>query len=332
MTGRDPSRLRPWLLATATVVALVLVGGAVWFSRAPGTALLDAPLDVRLDVSPDTAAARAVQDASSLSRQDRALLRRISTRPTALWVSGPPESAERIVDEMVQGATARRATATLVAYNVPGRDCGSHSASPQDLDAAGYRAWIDAFVAGLGTHRAVVVLEPDALAQLDCLAPDRRAERITLLRYGIERIAAQGSWVYVDAGHSGWHGATEMADRLEAAGVAQAAGFSLNVSNFRSTDDQVRYGSEISAALGTSTHFVVDTSRNGRPSDDGEWCNPPGRGLGRTPTVETDHPLVDAYLWIKHPGKSDGPCNGGPPAGQWWPEYALMLARNAPGG
>jgi hypothetical protein len=33
------------------------------------------------------------------------------------------------------------------------------------------------------------------------------------------------------------------------------------------------------------------------------------------------------YLWIKDPGASDGPRNGGPPAGQFWPQYAITLAR-----
>ena len=36
---------------------------------------------------------------------------------------------------------------------------------------------------------------------------------------------------------------------------------------------------------------------------------------------------VDAYLWIKDPGASDGQCNGGPAAGQYWPQYALGLFR-----
>jgi endoglucanase len=38
---------------------------------------------------------------------------------------------------------------------------------------------------------------------------------------------------------------------------------------------------------------------------------------------------VDAYLWVKQPGASDGTCRAGaPPAGHWWPEYALQLVRN----
>ena len=109
-----------------------------------------------------------------------------------------------------------------------------------------------------------------------------------------------------------------------------------------------------------ATHFVIDTSRNGLgpwqypstyPSDGvaQDWCNPPGRGLGTRPTASTGVPLLDAYLWIKVPGESDGSCNRGgasnvdpewaaltgnpafvdPAAGQWFPEQALQLARLA---
>ncbi|MGE0796347.1 MAG: glycoside hydrolase family 6 protein, partial [Acidimicrobiia bacterium] len=78
-------------------------------------------------------------------------------------------------------------------------------------------------------------------------------------------------------------------------------------------------------------HFVVDTSRNGAgPTDDRQWCNPPGRALGSVPEVAPGvSPLVDAFLWVKTPGRSDGTCNGGPKAGDWWPEYLADLARRA---
>ena len=41
------------------------------------------------------------------------------------------------------------------------------------------------------------------------------------------------------------------------------------------------------------------------------------------------YPLVDAFLWIKTPGESDGTCSGGPAAGKWWGEYALGSCRGA---
>jgi endoglucanase len=100
-------------------------------------------------------------------------------------------------------------------------------------------------------------------------------------------------------------------------------------------------------------HFVIDTSRNGQGPwtppigvypDPQDWCNPPDRGLGVHPTVDTGIPLLDAYLWIKIPGESDGECTRGlgptgtvdpewgivdPAAGQWFPEMALDLVHNA---
>jgi endoglucanase len=42
-----------------------------------------------------------------------------------------------------------------------------------------------------------------------------------------------------------------------------------------------------------------------------------------------DATSLDALLWVKLPGESDGACNGGPAAGQWWQEIALELAANA---
>ena len=74
---------------------------------------------------------------------------------------------------------------------------------------------------------------------------------------------------------------------------------------------------------------------NGNGPDGGNWCNPGGRAFGAIPTFATGNPLVDAYLWVKKAGESDGPCGpseggtGAPNAGTWWPQYADMLAINA---
>jgi endoglucanase len=121
-----------------------------------------------------------------------------------------------------------------------------------------------------------------------------------------------------------------MADRLAGAGVREANGFSLNVSNYVATDKNIRYGKEISEILGGDVPFVIDTSRNGRgEAPGGEWCNPEGRGLGHAPTAVTGDPLVHAFLWVKRPGESDGACNGGPEAGAWFEKRALELSENA---
>jgi endoglucanase len=54
----------------------------------------------------------------------------------------------------------------------------------------------------------------------------------------------------------------------------------------------------------------------------GNWCNPPGAGLGLKPTANTGVPLLDAYLWVKTPGQSDGQCDAAGGARAWdYPAY-----------
>jgi endoglucanase len=190
--------------------------------------------------------------------------------------------------------------------------------------SAAYLQWVQAVAAGIGSATAVVVVEPDALAQLCGDA----AERMRLLSAAVSSLEQNaGTYTYLDAGHANWVAAATMAERLRASGAAEADGFALNVSNFGTTTSNVAYGQQVSSLLG-GAHFVVDTGRNGNgPGDD--WCNPPGRAVGERPTGTTGHARVDAYLWVKTPGESDGTCNGGPAAGVFWPDYAIALVRAA---
>ena len=93
----------------------------------------------------------------------------------------------------------------------------------------------------------------------------------------------------------------------------------------------------------------------------GDWCNAPTAGVGARPTARTGVPLADAFLWVKTPvtptdpatsrgtrgrGTTRGSTPGrsparrsftsirswgmvDPPAGEWFPEAAVQLARNA---
>jgi endoglucanase len=149
-----------------------------------------------------------------------------------------------------------------------------------------------------------------------------------MLKNAVNTFNAQGNIsVYIDAGHPNWLTPTEIASRLRAAGIDNAAGFALNIANFYNNEQNANYGKQISDNLG-GKHFVVDTGRNGSgTTPDEQWCNPNGRSLGTLPTTNTGNSLIDAYLWIKGPGGSDGNCNNGPSAGQFWPDYALGLAQ-----
>ncbi len=291
-------------------------------------------------VDPEGPAAQQVSEWRAEGRAGEAsALQRIAEEPTATWFTGGGGVRAGVRSLTLRAARAGR-SALLVAYDVPGRDCGDYSAGGA-ASAAQYRRWIEQFAAGIEGREATVVLEPDAVAQTlsHCLAPAAVAQRYALLRDAVDTLRARAHvTVYLDAGNPGWiRPVGRLVGALRRAGIARANGFALNVSNFYTDAEAIRYGDGLSRALGgaTGVHFVIDTGRNGNGPDrsaaDGPaWCNPPGRALGVAPTTATGVPLVDAYLWIKQPGTSDGSCRPGEPrAGQWWPQYALSLVHDA---
>ena len=272
--------------------------------------------------------ARKTADAWRATRPaDAAQMDKVAAQPVAQWFGNWNADIRGDVASAVSAITGAGATPVFVAYNIPQRDCGGLSGG-NNTSVDGYRSWIDGFAAGLSGSRAVVVLEPDALAAMDCLSAADQSTRLDLMRYAVTALTSNSNVkVYLDAGNPTWKPAPTMASRLANAGLAMASGFSLNVSNFYFDADNVRYGSDISALTG-GKHFIIDTGRNGLgPTSDNQWCNPDGRAIGRRPTTNTGIGLVDAFLWIKTPGESDGACNGAPAAGQWMPEYALGLAQ-----
>jgi endoglucanase len=312
------------LLTFALLVGVPTFAGAQTVSQA----FVNLFSGARLYVDPSSPAKRQA-DAWRRSRPaDAALMDKIAQQPLAQWVGGWNVDIGRDVADAVSRITGARALPIFVAYNIPGRDCGQYSAGGANGSNA-YKKWIREFANGLGNRRAVVVLEPDALAGMTCLSPALQQERFDLIHDAVRVLKAQGAAVYIDAGHARWVAPAEIANRLNRAGIAEADGFSLNISNFLSTSVNIAYGTEVSKRVG-GKHFIIDTSRNGQNlTSAGNWCNPTGQRVGAAPTTRTGNPLVDAFLWIKTPGESDGTCGGGPAAGKWWAEYALGLAGGA---
>jgi endoglucanase len=260
---------------------------------------------------------------------------RVADEPSAVWFADfSPSTITARVRAVTSDAAAHGRVPVVVPYAIPRRDCGGASDGGAP-DLAAYDAWIDAFAAGLGTREVVVVLEPDAVAETECLTEDERSARFaSLARAGrVLKTADPRARVYHDAGHSDWNPAGEQAALLKRAGAASAAssdGVFSNVSNFNTTAAETAYDRRVLAALGGPAGLgaVIDTSRNGNGAPaGGAWCDPAGRRIGRAPTLATGVPGVDAYLWVKPPGESDG-CEGAP--GTFSPEYAYELAGGTP--
>ncbi|MEV4416742.1 glycoside hydrolase family 6 protein [Catellatospora sp. NPDC049609] len=253
---------------------------------------------------------------------------RIGSQPAARWFAYyEPSTIQSQVTSYVNAANSANQIPVLVPYMLPNRDCGGASAGGAPTISA-YRTWVDSFAAGLGSRTAVVILEPDSLALQTCLSSTEKAERNSALSYAVTRFKQVNPSVkvYLDAGHSAWNSPADTASRLQAAGVANAAGFYSNASNYRWTADEVAFGRNVISALGNSNlRQVVDTSRNGKGPLGSEWCDPAGRGTGQAPTTNTGESSVDAYVWIKPPGEADG-CAAA--AGQFVPDLAYSLALN----
>ncbi|WP_367138102.1 glycoside hydrolase family 6 protein [Saccharothrix sp. HUAS TT1] len=368
-------------LAAAVVCALVGAGGAgaeVGQVTASGPPHL--PKGTKFYVEPESNAKRqAAQWRAEGRTADADLMAAVAAQPTAIWfTTAGAEQVRRDVRDVVRNARAKGQVPVLVAYFVPYRDCSQWSAGGARSEQE-YKEWIDAFAAGIGDEKAVVVVEPDGLALLTSepwctIGPDEELvpQRFREINHAVDALKrGKHTRVYLDAGHSAWQALNDydagygeprqqlgIVNRLLRGGVERADGFALNTSNYRFTEDLVQYGTRISKCLylrteegaadcpaeaeldampvrkSKMTHFVLDTSRNGRghytPGEgETDWCNPPGRGLGERPTANTGIPLVDAFLWVKRPGESDGECQGGPAAGRWWPEQALELAKLA---
>ena len=328
------SVVRAIALGVAPVLASAAVVGAT-LATSPGS--VDSPA-IRLVDESNPLAGRPfyVDPISGAMAAARATpeLTVLANTPTAYWLDEAFASPAGTVARYAGAAQAAGATPVFALYAIPHRDCGSFAAGGF-ATGAGYRQWIDSVASGLGSMPAAIILEPDAIAMADCLSADQQQERFELLSYAVDSLTRDpAAAVYIDGGHSRWLSADVLAARLNQVGVQRARGFSLNTANFYTTEEEIGFGDAVSAMTG-GAHYVIDTSRNGAGPAEGtplDWCNPGGRALGVAPTTATASPNVDAYLWVKRPGESDGSCDRGEPAaGRFVSSYAVELVRNAGG-
>jgi cellulase/cellobiase CelA1 len=135
--------------------------------------------------------------------------------------------------------------------------------------------------------------------------------------------------------------------------------------------DEQRYVNALAPLLtaqGFPAHFIIDQGRSGvQPTSQlqqgdsispiglfwssltritGDWCNVINTGFGIRPTTNTGDALVDAIVWVKPGGESDGTSDSSsarydahcgyadalkpaPEAGTWFQAYFEQLLKNA---
>ncbi|KAF4635931.1 hypothetical protein G7Y89_g2166 [Cudoniella acicularis] len=229
-----------------------------------------------------------------------------------------------------------------------------------------------------------LLIEPDSLPNLVTNAnlttcSSAKSDYESGVAYALKNLNLPNVAMYIDAGHGGWlgwdanlqPGSDGITKVYKAAGSPkQVMGFATNTAGWNAwtqtpgefstaTDakynkcqDEKRYVNAFAPLLkkgGMPNHAIVDTGRNavtGLRKAWGDWCNVNGAGFGVRPTATTGDPLVDAFVWVKPGGESDGTSDTtanrydsfcghddafkpAPEAGQWNEAYFEMLLKNA---
>ncbi|KAF2866512.1 cellobiohydrolase-like protein II precursor [Massariosphaeria phaeospora] len=229
-----------------------------------------------------------------------------------------------------------------------------------------------------------LVIEPDSLPNLVTNADLQTCKDSATgyregVAYALKSLNLPNIAMYIDAGHGGWlgwndnlkPGAKELGTVYKNAGSPkQVRGIATNVAGWNSFDmspgefskatdaqwnkaqNEKQYITLFSPELksaGMPGQAIVDTARNGVQNlrkEWGHWCNVKGAGFGPRPTSTTGSTLVDAFVWVKPGGESDGTSDTSadrfdsfcgyedayqpaPEAGQWNQAYFEDLVKNA---
>lgn len=195
-------------------------------------------------------------------------------------------------------------------------------------------------------------------------------------KYAVTKLNLANVAMYLDAGHAGWLGwpanigpaADLYAQLYKDTGSPKALrGLATNVANYNAFSlssapayaesnpnyDEQRYINSLQPLLksrGWDARFIVDQGRSGKqPTGQiawGDWCNAVGTGFGTRPTANTGNALVEAIVWVKPGGESDGTSDTSasrydfncgksdalkpaPEAGSWFQAYFAQLYNNA---
>ncbi|KAI5456900.1 1, 4-beta cellobiohydrolase [Mariannaea sp. PMI_226] len=248
-----------------------------------------------------------------------------------------------------------------------------------------YKAYIDKIKSIIKTYsniRIILVIEPDSLANLVtnmnvAKCANAHDAYISLTNYAVTSLNLPNVAMYLDAGHAGWLGwpanqgpaAQLFASIWKNAGKPAALrGLVTNVANYNgwslssppsytqgnSVYDEKTYIHAMSPLLQQNgwpgVQFITDQGRSGKQptgqSQWGDWCNAKGTGFGTRPSTNTGDSLLDAFVWVKPGGESDGTSNTSsarydyhcgyadalqpaPEAGTWFEAYFEQLLTNA---
>lgn len=336
ITSEAASTTFPFVAGTTTTTTTDSSGDNATFVNVPPSAV-GSPTSVwKLTVDPNSA------NQAEVAKQPNATIKGkmqwAASKPQFFWDGPDWDGDHALLAQYLAVQDAQTNTVgQMVIYGIPNRDFAGGFSAGGAPNSQAYKDWVNGCLALIGSRRMIICLEPDSIPQSVGLSQTEQTARYDLMKWTIQRIVAlcPNARVYLDAGHSQWLNADQMAPLLLAAGVQYAHGISANVSNFRPDAEVRTFCMNILNKLGfANLGYIYDTGRNGgNAPDPADWANPPNRQYGLEPfygPTAVDNNRCHGWGWIKRPGESDGTAHGGPAAGQWWAAYALDMQTRPP--
>ncbi|KAF8598772.1 cellulase CEL6B [Ceratobasidium sp. AG-I] len=266
---------------------------------------------------------------------------KLTTVPVGIWIAdraSVPNIGTYLQDaNNIQSSTGKKQIVNLVIYDLPDRDCAAGASAGEYSSANGGEAKYKDFIADVKNQiqrypnvLVAAVLEPDSVGNMvgnqgipfcATAAPVHKRS----LAYAISVLGVLPNVsLYLDGAHATWLGGQNnlgptanllggiYASAKQLNPNAVVRGISTDVSNYNGLDVETTYYNNLQpylASAGYPAHFIVDQGRSGNQKVSragADWCNFKYAGLGQRPTSNTGSSLIDAILWIKPPGESDG--------------------------
>jgi cellulose 1,4-beta-cellobiosidase len=206
----------------------------------------------------DPAYVAKVESSIKESPADAALLKKVETFPTAIWLDSIKSVAS--IPKTMDAAAAQQkkdgqpVVTVFAIYDLPERDCAAVASNGELSIANGgekryQKEFIDKIAAAFKAHpkqRIVAIIEPDSLPNVatnlnvpKCAAAE--AVYRHSIAYAVKTLAMPNVSLYLDAAHAGWLGWVKNREKIakifsevlaEAGGPGAIRGFATNVSNY----------------------------------------------------------------------------------------------------
>jgi len=206
----------------------------------------------------------------------------------------------------------------IIIYGLPNKDCeAGQSSAGSNKNSDDYKKFLQELQNTVQNKEVIYIIEPDAL---NFLLPDKCGHQNNYKNNLMEAVNIlsqnQNAKLYLDIGY--WNVIYSDDKILSILNIVnqldpnnKATGFTLNLSNYRKTDEMVNACLRMKNLSNKNYHCIIDTSRNyNGPSSDNQWCNLISAGIGQLPTQNTNHDFIDYYLWLKPQAELDGNCLG----------------------